>query len=83
MLQELSPYPAVLFERFSNSLNTLFDFKREKGKRKNSTLITVQWYMESDSQGRGLKSLLGTPEGTLLGMLKDRADQTTTMNGTP
>ena len=32
-----------------------------------STLITVQWYNDADSQGNGQKSLLGTPPGTLSG----------------
>lgn len=47
------------------------------------TLITVQWCKDVDSQARGEVSLLGTPEGTLLGTVNDRAVHTTTMKGTP
>lgn len=47
------------------------------------TLITVQCSNDADSQGRGLKSLLGTPDGTLLGTLKDSTVHRTTIKGTP
>ncbi|KAF4357365.1 hypothetical protein F8388_023544 [Cannabis sativa] len=41
------------------------------------------WRRDVESHGRGLWSLLGTPEGTLLGILKDKAVHTNTMEGTP
>lgn len=47
------------------------------------TLITVQWYVDSDSHKSGLKSLLGTPKGILFGTLKDSIVHTTIINGTP
>ena len=47
------------------------------------TLITVQCSKDTDSQGRGLKSLLGTADGNLLGTLKDSAVHSTTIKGTP
>jgi hypothetical protein len=45
--------------------------------------MTVQWCKDADSHGRGLKSFLGTPEGTLLGILNESAVHTTTITGTP
>jgi len=47
------------------------------------TLITVQWCRDVESQTRGEVSLLGTPEGTVLGTMNDSAVHTTTMKGTP
>jgi hypothetical protein len=47
------------------------------------TLMTVQCDKEGESHGKGLKSLLGTPEGSFDGVLKDNAVQTTTIKGTP
>lgn len=47
------------------------------------TLMTVQWYRDPGSQGRGLKSLLGTPDGTLPGRANDIAVHSKTINGTP
>jgi hypothetical protein len=45
--------------------------------------MTVQCDKEGESHGKGLKSLLGTPEGSFDGVLKDNAVQTTTIKGTP
>ena len=45
--------------------------------------MTVQCPKEAESHGRGLESLLGTPEGSVDGVLKDNAVQTTTIRGTP
>lgn len=47
------------------------------------TLITVQCCNDVDPHGRGLTSLLGTPEGTVLGTLNDDNDHNNTIKGTP
>jgi len=43
----------------------------------------VQCPHELDSQGSGDNSLLGTPDGTLLGKVYDNAVHTITISGTP
>ncbi len=47
------------------------------------TFATVQCCSELDSQGSGLNSLLGTPEGTSFGNVYENAVQTITISGTP
>lgn len=47
------------------------------------TFATVQCWSDLGSQGSGVKSLLGTPEGILLGNEYDIAVHSMTSSGTP
>jgi hypothetical protein len=49
----------------------------------NVTLITVQCFKDAVSQGRGLSSLLGTPEGSFPATPNDNAAHANTIKGTP
>lgn len=83
MSEEPSPYPAIWdyasnFKIFQQPTETysIDPFTNQR------TLITVQWCEDADSQGSGLKSLVGTPDETSLGTPYESSDHTRTIKGT-